>query len=826
MAWLRRGLLALAVLLLVAAAGGYLWLRTSLPRLSGEISLAGATSEIEIIRDRNAVPHIRAANADDAYFGLGFVHAQDRLFQMDFMRRLGAGKLSEVVGPATLPLDRMMRLLGLYRAAEQSVARLSPEARRMLEAYSAGVNAFLTQSSGSLPPEFLVLGYRPTPWRPADSLVWARIMAMRLTGNWRDEALRARLSSRLSAGQIDELWPEDDSAVPPTIAVPGAAAASPPRSATPPALAAPPASVAPPAARAALKKLRAMFADLVEGWPREMAPLTASNSWVVDGARSVTGKPILANDPHLGFRAPGLWYLARIEAPGLTLTGATVPGVPYHLLGHNGRIAWGFTTTGSDTQDLFIERIDPADPTRYLTPGGSRAFETRQEIIPVAGGPDVTVTLRRTRHGPVLSDLASGAGRRLASIAGPGYVVALAAVALRDDDMTAEGLYRLNRAGNWDEFRAALRLFHAPQQNITYADVAGNIGFVAPGRVPIRKSGDGATPAPGWTGSHDWRGFIPYDDLPAVLNPASGRIVNANHRVIGKSYRYDLGRFTTPSYRAERIYQMLDATPQPYGLDSFAAMQLDIVSLMARDLVPLMTRIAPGDERARRALALLRGWNLKMARDRPEPLIFIAWLRTFNRLLYGDELGNALPSYWGLRPLFVRNVLKRDAKWCDDRSSAKVETCDAVLETSLSKTLDELEAAHGGDLDAWRWGDDHYALFSHPLFGRIAGLRRLADIRIASDGGAYTVNRAQHRSNDRDKPFASVHGPGYRAIYDLADLDRSRFIQATGQSGNLLSGNYRDLTRAWRDGGYISIPESRARALDGAIGVLILKPAS
>lgn len=791
MTWVWRGLAGLLLVLFVVAAGGYLWLRTSLPRLSGDITVAGASAEIEIIRDRHAIPHIRARNAEDAYFGLGFVHAQDRLFQMDFMRRLGAGNLSEVVGPPTLKLDRMMRVLGLYRLAEDSVTRLSPPARRMLEAYSAGINSFLTGRSGALPPEFLVLGYRPKPWRPADSLVWARIMAMRLTGNWHTEALRARLSSRLTAQQIHELWPPDSNNVAPTVT----------------------------AWAPELKKHRQLFAELLEIWPRELLPISASNSWSVDGEHSATGKPLLANDPHLGFRAPGLWYLARIESPGLTLTGATVPGVPFHILGHNGKIAWAITSTGSDTQDLFIEEISPDNPDAYMTPDGAQLFETRQEIISVAGAPDVTITIRNTRHGPVLSD----ARPDLKPLGGSGHVIALAAATLADGDATGESLYHLNRAGNWAEFRAALRLFHSPQQNITYADLAGNIGFTAPGRVPIRKAGDGSVPAPGWTGSHDWKGFIPFDALPSVYNPASGRIANANNPIAPKNYPYFFGNKNATSYRAERIHQMLDGLTKPPSMDDFAAMQADSNSLMARDLVPVMTRFSPRDDRTRRVLKRLRAWDLMMARNRPEPLIFTAWLRTLNRLIYADELGASLPAFWGLRPLFIRNVLTRNGKWCDDRASDKVETCDEMLQASLDATLDELEAAHGDDPSSWRWGDDHYANFSHALFGRIAVLRRFADIRIAANGGGYTVNRADHHVTNKAAPFAGIHGAGYRAIYDLADLDRSRFIQATGQSGNFLSPHYRDITEKWRDGGHITIPASRARALDGAVGVLTLK---
>lgn len=786
--WTKRALGGLVLVLFVASGGGYLLLRTSLPRISGAIAVNGPSAPVEIIRDRNAIPHIHARSAADAYYALGFAHAQDRLFQMDFMRRVGAGRVSEVVGPKTLGLDRMMRVLGLYRLAEQSVEHLSPDTLAVLDAYAEGVNGFLTRRAGALPPEFIALGYRPEPWRPADSLVWARMMAMRLTGNWRNEALRASLAGRFPPERIEELWPGiEDGAAPTVFGLAG----------------------------------HPIFAGLIDAWPESMRPILASNSWAVAGSGSATGKPILANDPHLGFRAPGLWYPVRIEAPGLALTGATVPGVPFVILGHNGRIAWAFTTTGSDTQDLFVERLDPANPDRYVGPGGTQNFETSDETITVSGGADVTITVRRTRHGPVISDIVPG----LDSVAGAGHVIALAATALRRDDLTAEAIHRLNLAGDWPAFRAALRRFHSPQQNITYADTAGNIGFIAPGLVPIRKSGTGNTPAPGWTGTHDWRGFIPFDALPSSFNPSSGRIVNANHRVVPDSYPYHLGLIPTAPYRARRIHELLNAT-RAHTVPASAAMQADTVSLMARELAPLMTRIAPRSPGASAALRMIRRWDGTMDRDRPEPLIFIAWLRAFNRLLYADELGPAFHAYWRLRPIFVRKALTGHGTWCDDVGTPATETCADTLERALDETLDELASAYGNDPESWRWGDAHFARFRHPIFGRIPILRDLADIRIPSSGGAYTVNRAQHRTANPRSPFASVHGPGFRAIYDLADLDASLFMQSTGQSGNPLSPRYGDRIGRWREGDYFRIPASRERALDGALGVLILDPKS
>ncbi len=765
--WLRRIAAGLAVLVVVVVGGAYLAVETARPQTEGTVALAGLDAPVSILRDRYGIPRIAAASERDAYLALGYVHAQDRFFQMEFMRRAGAGRLSEIVGASTLPLDRWMRVLGLYRLAEASLKRLSPPVVDSLEAYADGVNAYLGSHSGLVSVELALMFATPEKWRPADSLVWARLMGMRLSANSRAETLRARLLEVLPTERIDKLWPDIDSDAPPTIAALGKAS---------------------------------LFSTLLASWPEEIAPVTASNVWAVSGSHTETGSPILANDPHLGFRAPGLWYLARIETPGLTLAGATVPGVPMTILGHNGSIAWGLTTTDSDTQDLFVERIDPDNPNRYLTPDGSRAFDVRVERIRVRGGDDVTLVVRSTRHGPVISDVDKKAG----SIAEPGHVVALAAAALREDDTTAEAVWRLNRARSWEEFNAALAFFHAPHQNAVYADTGGNIGIVAPGRVPIRRAGDGRYPVPGWTGEHDWTGFIPYDALPRLLNPANGRIVNANHPVVGPDYPYRLGHGDTPSYRAKRIHALLDsgASRTPAGA---GAMQNDAVSLAARELLPEM--LSKVDETGPRSAvhARLRAWDGTMDRRRAEPLIFVAWLRALNRRLYGDETGAVFPDLWRLRPVFVYETLTRGEIWCDDTTTPSRETCRQVVGYALDDALSELRARFGGDPADWRWGDAHYAHFRHPVFGWLPVIDRLADIRVPVDGGAFTVNRGQHRSARGDAPYASVHGAGYRAVYDLADLDRSLFIQATGQSGHLTSPHYRDLTRLWRDGIFLSL---------------------
>ncbi len=450
-----------ALLVCMIVGGGGLYLLSSLPQLDGRIAVRGPMGEVRIARDADGVPLITAANDEDAAFGLGFAHAQDRLFQMELQRRYGAGRLAEIFGPQALATDRQMRVLGLYRAAEAEIPTLSPAVRRAVEAYAAGVNAFLATRRGALPPEFLLLRFRPDPWRPADSLVWGKLMDLELAGNYRGELQRARLARSVSPDDLAVLYPEYPKEAPTTLA-----------------------ELAAIYRRLPLDRLYAALPPLV-------GPIYASNNWVVDGAHTDSGKPVLANDPHLGFAAPGFWYLARLKTPQHEIAGGTVAGVPVVVVGHNERIAWGFTTTGGDVEDLFIERLDPADPNRYLTPDGSAAFATREELIKVRGAEPVTMTVRGTRHGPVLSDVLPE------GTAESGYVLALQTSFLDADDRSAEALWNIDRARDWGGFRAALANFTGPQQNMVYADVDGTIGFIAPARIPIRKSGNGWLPVPG-----------------------------------------------------------------------------------------------------------------------------------------------------------------------------------------------------------------------------------------------------------------------------------------------------------------------------------------
>lgn len=764
---------------LLAAAAAFFWLRTSLPLTEGSIAVPGLSAAAEIRRDANGVVTIRAASELDGYYALGFAHAQDRLAQMEFMRRLGAGRLSEVIGAATLEYDKRMRVLGLYKVAEAGLAELSPEVRAALDAYAAGVNGFLESRRGALPLEFQVLGFEPEPWRPADSLVWGRLMALQLSSNWREELFRFRLAQQLPPNRLEALWP-----------------VLPDRQST---------------------------AALLPPHPVELAVLPpafpeipgASNSWVVDGRFTASGKPLLANDPHLGLALPSQWYLARIETPGRVVAGATAPGVPFVVIGHNGRVAWSFTTTAGDTQDLFVEKLVPGAPDRYVTPGGDSLFIARTETIKVDGASDVVLAVRQSAHGPIISDIGLAA-----EIAGPDEVVALAWTGLLENDRTAEALYRMAQAETAAEFREALRLFDSPQQNVVYADTAGAIGFVAAGRVPVRNglSAAGQMPAPGWTGAYDWIGFLPFEELPQLFNPAAGRIVTANNDIRPPGYPHFIAARWEAPFRARRIQELLDAQIAPFTAEEMAAMQLDDLSVAARDLLPRLLEALPAgglQGPAASALEILRGWNYRMSRDAAAPLIFTAWMQALDRRLFADELGPLYDDFlrWngnGAGALLAGAGSAAD--WCDLARDATRASCRDALRPALEEAVAALVEIYGSDPHSWRWGDAHQAHFGHKMLDFVPVLGDLLSVEIETDGDNATVNRGTAVPQPGLK-FPHVHGASLRAVFDLAELDRSLFMIPGGQSANLMAGTFDDLVVPWRDGKFLTLGGEGERRL-------------
>ncbi len=461
----------------------------------------------------------------------------------------------------------------------------------------------------------------------------------------------------------------------------------------------------------------------------------------------------------------------------------TAPGNPFVIIGHNDRIAWGFTTTGGDVEDLFIEKPDPADPGRYLTPDGSRPFSVRHERIVVRGGEDIMLDVRETRHGPVISDLA---GYKAGDA-----VLALSATWLGADDATPQAIHDLDHAHNWQEFLTAMRNLVAPQQNIVYADVDGNIGFIAPARIPIRKSGDGRLPVPGWSGESDWTGWVPFDALPRAFNPASGRVVTANNKIVPDDYPYLITRDWEAPFRAERIAALLDATPLQSPTTS-ATIQLDDLSLVADQLLPLMLEGASRNEATRDWADVLRRWDRRMDRGKAEPLVFIAWLRELSRALLADRLGPVFPNYWGLRPNVVRLILTEHKDWCGGGD------CEPVEAAALAKALADLGKRYGSNPIMWRWGIAHEAAFTSPIWAGVPLLRGWLDLAVPADGADDTVDAGAMQIGDEDAPFLDRHGPTLRMIVDMAAPNAARFMIAPGQSGNPLSPHWGDLARCGR----------------------------
>lgn len=736
---LGRLLLWLVAILLLMLAGIAMFLEQTLPRQTGTVHLAGLHAPAEIGRDSLGVVTIRAGSEADAAFALGYAHAQDRLFQMDLTRRLGAGRLSEVVGSKALGTDKFMRRLGLYRVAEANYKNLPPDAQALFQAYAAGVNAYIARRGSLLAPEFMLLRYRPEPWRPADSIVWGRLMALELSGNWSDEWLRQSLADRLTAQEMEWIWP--------------------------------------------------VAQRLTRSGDLPWIPAGgASNNWVLAGKLSVTGKPLLANDPHLGLELPGTWYLARIEVGKHVLAGATAPGVPSIIIGRNDHIAWGFTTAYADTQDLFVETL--LDGNRYATPEGPRPLIRRQEVIRVRGAAPVILDVAETRHGPIIET--DAAHHR-------GY--ALAWTGLRPDDRTGIALLAMNRAANADEFREALRDFESPVQNAVFADDKGNIGYIMAGRIPIRaqlKDGSEA-PVAGDRRDYDWVGVIPFDHLPQGMNAPSGYFATANNRTMAPDYPYFISSKFDFDYRVRRIRQLIAATPR-HSLDSMAAMQLDTFSPAAQELLPLMLAVQSDPD--------LATWDLRMDRDAPEPLIFTAWLRELAHILLDPRVGNEFSDVWSWDAPLVAAALKGRAAagLCDDPRTPAVEDCAGDIHRAYKQAIAKLTAAYGADRAGWRWGNAHRAHFPNPLLSRIPLVDSFVDPALPTDGDNFTLNRASPRVADpTGARFDDVHGASLRVIFDLSDLDRSRFVIAGGQSGNPLSAHYADFLPLWRDGQYVTM---------------------
>ena len=813
--WLLRLFVGVALLGAVTLVLVYWFFSRSIPDYSARWDSAGVSERVEIVRSNANVPHVSGANDADVFFGLGFAHAQDRLWQMTMLRRTAQGRLSEVFGARTLGIDELLRRLDLYTLAVNSVAVQDADTSAALEAYARGVNAWLgivnDEALGRGAPEFWLFPPELAPWTPADSIAIGKLMALRLSDHLEIEVLRAQASLVLPPERVRDILPD----------APGAAVID-------------------------LPEYASLFPDLprvasVETVrdPLDPAPARgfggASNAWAAAPARSAAGGTLLASDPHLAFSAPSIWYLAALHLSTGGVIGATIPGTPVVLAGRSDRLGWGPTSSYLDDQDLYIERLNPDDPREVLTPEGWKPLRARPSIIRVKDADPVTITLQWSDNGPILP----GHLFNLSSITPPGHVVSLAWTALAPGDTSASAVISLMRSATVDEAIAAGERFVAPAQNWILAD-RERIAMQMVGAMPRRSArhqSQGRMPTPGWLPENRWQGLMAYTANPAVIDPPGGILGNTNNKISDQPFPFHVSHHWGDTQRVQRWRRLMQAR-QVHTRESFVEAQLDTVSFSARSLLPLIGANLwyAGDpapegtpERLRqRALQLLAEWNGEMNEHLPEPLIYAAWVRALQDRLIRDELGPLARAFAQVEPVFLERVF-RDidgaSVWCDVIQTDEVERCEDMARLALDDALLWITERYGTNLESLRWGDVHQATHDHDVLGTIPGLGLIVNIRQSTSGGDQTLMRGQLKATGPD-PFLNTHGAGYRGVYDFADPDSSVFIVATGQSGHPLSRHYDDLGELWRRGEYIPMSLDPDLARAAAVGVTILEPAS
>ena len=812
--WLTRIFVGLFALALLAGFLVYYLASRSLIDYDATHKVAGIRGSVEIVRDNADVPHIFAGDDLDVFYALGFTHAQDRLWQMTMLRRTAQGRLSEQFGPRTLKVDKLMRRLDLYNLAVSSVKAQDPKTRAILEAYSKGVNAWLTEiNKGALgrgAPEFFLFSSQIAPWQPADSIAIIKLMAVQMSSHLEQEVLRAQVSLILSNERLNDILPT----------LQGGAIAALPKYA----------SLFPNLPRYAATR-PAPIDSLSPFKPRAFAG--ASNAWAAAPSRSAAGGTLLANDPHLGFSAPAIWYLARLELIQGGIIGGTIPGVPAILTGRSDYLGWGITSAYVDDQDVYIERLNPDNPDEYLSPTGYKPFVTRDSIIQIKDQAPVTIKLQWSDNGPVMPP----SHHELGSITPAGHVTTVAWTALSPADTSIAAALKLMQSHTIDQAIRSSEGYLAPAMNLTLAD-GNSIAMKTIGAIPKRNKShqtQGRIPSQGWLAENRWLGRADYSDNPEFLNPVGGIIGNTNNKMIDRAFPRHVSFVWGDTQRILRWKRLMQSR-EVHTRESFIEAQLDTVSYTARALLPLIAadlwytgEAAPEGTTAHRrqqALEMLANWNGEMNEHLPEPLIYAAWMRALQDRLIKDEMGPLAAKFNHVEPLFIERVFRDTdgaSVWCDVLQSAAVESCTDIARQSLDEALIWINENYGTALEALRWGDAHVATHDHPVLGKVPVLKWFVNIRQSTSGGDNTLQRGRTLGTGR-APFQNVHGAGFRGVYDFADPDSSVFVISTGQSGHPLSRFYDNLGELWRRGEYIPMSLDPALARAAAAGVTMLEP--
>jgi penicillin G amidase len=818
----------LIVLAIVTAAGAYYATRQSFPETSGELVIPGLEDEVHVYRDEFGIPHIFAGNEEDLFFAQGYITAQDRFWQMEFWRHIGQGRLSEIAGDATIESDKFIRTMGWNRMAQATTdyyAKDEPQFMAIMEAYSAGVNAYLDENRDNLSLHFEILGlvndpWEIEPWTPLDTVSWGVVMSDNLSGNWSEEIARADLNQELGRATVELIWPGYPLDGRPVIA---------PTDQQHNALNEEEQEESDPEDRETTKdeagfNWSAVNTAIIGHVPAPMfglgdGPLLGSNNWVISGEFTESGLPLLANDPHLGVQMPSIWYEVGLHAPEWDVVGFSFAGVPGVILGHNDKIAWGVTNTGPDVQDLYIEKINPSNAHQYEYEGQWQDMEIIEEVIKVNGGEDVALAVRSTRHGPIISDIQDDATDVLAF-----------RWTHQEPSRILQSVVFLNKAQNYDDFREALRFWDVPAQNFVYADVEGNIAYQMPGLIPIRNGGSGEVPVPGWIDRYEWEDWVPYEEMPALFNPEQGYIVTANNAVVDEEYPHFISEDWSSGDRSRRIDEMIAgkiANGEKITAAGIAQMQFDNKSLPAETYIPLLAGLSSDDSQVQAAIERLRGWDKQEKQDSVPTTIFeIFFMNLINNVLVDDIGAENLEKIPGSAKLIFMHELagQPNARWWDDVGTSGKETREEILLQSLAEAITWLEENEGSNMNAWEWGTLHTITFADGILGA-SGIAPVEAIfnrgPFPLDGGRDLVNA---QSWDDSEPARVSAHPSMRMIVDLSDLEASRSVIPTGNSGHPYNDHYDDQMPLWLAGETHPMLFGRVAVEAAAVEYLVLKP--